>query len=63
MWPEFSNQKNVQDGFDGFDIPDTVFKGRIHRMFLTFSVVGSFRNGEKQENSDEKKQLMHECTY
>lgn len=43
MWLEFSSQKNVRDGFDGFDVPGRVFKGRIKRMLLTYSVVGSFK--------------------
>lgn len=59
MWPEFSNQKNAQEGFGGFDISDMFLKGRIKRMFLTFSAVGSFRNGQKQENPNEKKQVIH----
>lgn len=49
MWLEFSSQKNIQDGFDGFDIPGAVFKGRIKKMLLTYSVVGSFRSGQNQE--------------
>lgn len=56
MLLEFSSQKNVQDGFDRFDIPGMVFKGRIKRMLLTQSVVGSFRN---QENPNGKKQVIH----
>lgn len=63
MWLEFSSQKNVQDGFDGFDIPGTVLKGRIKRMLLTCSVVGSFRNGQKQENPNGKKQVIHRFTH
>lgn len=39
MWLEFCSQKNVQDGFDGFDKPGMVSKGRIKRMLLTYSVL------------------------
>lgn len=56
MLLEFSSQKNVQDGFDRFDIPGMIFKGRIKRMLLTQSIVGSFRN---QENPNGKKQVIH----
>ena len=63
MWLEFSSQKNVQGGFDGFDIPGAVFKGRIKRMLLTFSVGGSFRNGQNQENPRGKKHVIHGFTH
>lgn len=37
-----------------------VFKGRIHRIFLTFSAVCSFRNGKKNKKTQMRKSKL--CT-
>lgn len=59
MWLEFSSQKNIQDGFDGFDIPGTVFKGRIKKMLLTYSYLVVSEAGKTKKNPNGKKQVIH----
>lgn len=63
MWLEFASQKNVQDGFDGFDVPGRAFKERIKRMLLTHSVVGSFKTEQNEEDSSGEKHVGHRCMH